>query len=287
MNERTVFTYENVVGKITFEYASPYWITDIRGISSIDVDISKAQGYEQVGTSITAQSVQPRTITIDGALFDPLTLTRAKLLSIFAPQVKSTLTATIDGVQMFLNVVPLKTPEITPGNGIQYFQTQLYAAYPYWQTVESYTSQVAGITPMFKFPFNTGGKWWISRFSGNYYATIQNEGNVPIGFKAVFTANSTLYKPEVYHLGTQKLIRVDKTMAAGERIIVSTLYGDKGVTCIDVSGVETNGFKYLSYLSDLSMALLPGENMIRINAQSNREGLSVRVVAPKGVRSGV
>ena len=81
-----------------------------------------------------------------------------------APQIPATLTIEQNGESWYLDVVPTKTPEVTPGNGVQYFQT-LYAAYPYWRTTASYATQVAGLIAMFKFPFYTDDNWCISKFS--------------------------------------------------------------------------------------------------------------------------
>jgi len=186
-----------------------------------------------------------------------------------------------------LDVVPEKTPEITPGNGVQFFQTRLHAAYPYWRTTASYATQLAGIIALFKFPFFTGGKWWISKHSDNFFTTIDNNGNVPMDFRVVFTARSAIENPELYHMDTGKRILIRKAMTAGERVVVSTIYGQKGVTCISASGEITNGFRYLSVGSDLSMSLIPGPNLLRIDAAYNREGLGARIEAPEGVKSGV
>lgn len=287
MNESTVFVYESAIGKIIFKYDSAFWISEIDGVSSVDVAVSASSGAYQIGTTITEQSVQPKTFTVDGYIFDPVKTNRARLLEVVAPQVPATFTM-IDGAESwYLDVVPEKTPDIAPGNGIQEFQFQLYAAYPYWRTTKEESSQVAGLTPMFQFPFFTGGEWYISKYSENYYTTINNTGNVPIEVQVIFTARAELKNPEIYHTGTGKRIRINKTMTAGERIVVSTIYGKKGVTAYSASGVAENGFKYLDLSSDLSFALVPGENLLRTDASANRAVLSARVVGSKGVKSGV
>jgi len=287
MNENTVFTYENTIGKITFAYNSPFWIMDVDGVSSVEIDISESRSNRQVGASIASQSVQPRSFTVDGAIFEPIASNRERVLAVIAPEVPSTLTVIQNGESWYLDVVPEKTPEITPGNGVQHFQTRLHAEYPYWRSTTSYASQIAGLIAMFKFPFFTGGSWWISKFSDSYFSTVDNKGNVPIEFRVIFTARSALENPELYHVDTGRRIRINKSMIAGERIIVSTIYGKKGVTHISAAGEVTNGFKYLTIDSDLSMTLAPGPNLLRIDATSNREGLGVRIEAPEGVRSGV
>lgn len=287
MNETTRFIYENSIGMVTFERDSSFWIAEIDGVSSVDVDISESRSVRQVGSTISEQSVQPRVIPVDGVIYDPLTANRRRLIDVIAPQVPATLTVLQGGESWYLDVVPQKTPNISPGNGLQNFQMELYAAYPYWRTTASYALQVSGLVAMFKFPFFTGGTWWISKYSDSYFSPVENKGNAPIEFQVVFTAQSQLTNPELYHVESRKKILIRKTMVTGEKVIVSTVYGERGVVAVSTSGVATNGFRLLSVDSDLDMALLPGENLLRIDAAQNREGLSVRIEAPEGVRSGV
>jgi len=287
MDGNTVFTYENKIGKLVFAYNSPLWVSDVDGMSSVEIDIAESRSTMQIGSSITAQSVRPRSFTIDGAIFEPIHANREKLLDILAPQIPATLTITQNGESWFLDVVPEKTPEVSPGEGVQFFQTRLHAAYPYWRTTATYTMQLSGIIAMFKFRFFTGGSWWISKYGDSFFNTIENKGNVPVEFNVIFSARGMVSNPELYHMDTRQRILVRKSMSAGERIIVSTIYGQKGVICISASGEVTNGFRYLSLDSDLSMMLQPGENLLRMDAGSNRENLNVSIDAPEGVRSGV
>lgn len=286
MNENTVFTYESSVGKLVFKYDSPYWITDDGGLSSVEIDIAQSRSAGQIGANNTSQSVKPRSFTLSGVIFEPLSTTRPHLINVVAPQMPATFTIEQDGEAWYMDVVPERTPYISPGNGVQDFQIRLVAAYPYLRSTASYSAQLTGITALFKFPFYTGGKWWISKPSDNYFTEIENKGNVPMDFSVVFSARSAIENPQLYHMDTQKLILLRKAMTAGERIIVSTIYGEKGVICVSAAGEVTNGFRYLSVDSDLSMALIPGKNLLRTDAGSNRNGMHANLVVPKGVKSG-
>lgn len=287
MDQNTVWIYENSIGKITFAWESPYWITMFDGMSSVEVDITQSRGPRQIGATIASQSVRPRSFTLDGCLFDPVGVNRDRLIDIIAPQVPATLTM-VDGAESwYLDVVPEKTPEIEPGLGVQNFQLRLFAAYPYWRTTASYSTQIAGLISMFKFPFYTGGNWWISKYSDSYFRSIENQGNVPLEFKLTFTARAALTNPELYHVDTRQRIAIRKNMVAGERVTVSTVYGERGVIVTAPDGTASNGFRHLTIDSDLSMTLQPGSNLLRIDADINREGLGVRLEAPQGVKSGV
>lgn len=283
----TKFTYTTAIGELVFEYDSAFWVTEIDGISSVDIDVSESRSPGQIGSSITSQSVQPRNFTIDGCIFEPVDSNREKLIDVFAPQVPATLTITSGTQSYFLDVIPTRTPEISLGQGLRNFQVQLRAAYPYWRSTRQYSTQIAGLTALFKFPFYTGGTWWISKYSDNYFRTITNKGNVPIEFNVLFSARSAVVNPELYHMDTRRHILIKKTIMAGEMVLVSTIYGNKGVTITHPDGTTENGFRYLSIDSDLNMALLPGDNLLRMGADQNREGLNIRLQSPEGVRSGV
>jgi hypothetical protein len=240
-----------------------------------------------VGSSVTGQSVQPRQITMEGCLLGPLAGSRRRLIEVMAPGGEARLSVADGEREVWLEVVPLRTPEIGLGEGVQHWQAQLKAAYPYWRTADAYAEPIAGLESRIRLPIFTGGTWMISRYTGSYFKNIPNTGNMPIAFTVVLTARSEVRGPELYHMGARTRIKLMRTMAAGETITVCTQSGKRGVEIRLPDGSQQNGFRYLTLDSDLSMALLPGENLLRLGADTNREGLSARLHAPKGVLSGV
>lgn len=284
-NEGTIFEYENQIGKITFAYDSPFWITDINGVSGPRVDIAQSQGSGQVGSSVTNASILPREPTIDGCIRDAIGFNREKLIEVLAPQVPSALTVKEGAESWCMDVQPIEL-EIAPGTGEQPFQLKLHAAYPNWKSTQAYATMVAGLVPLFTFPFYSGGKWKIAQFSEDYFVPIYNSGNMPIQIKVKFTARSALRNPELLHVESGKLIRINHDMQAGEQIIVSTIYGERGCVFIDLQGKASKQFKMISKASDLTMAILPGDNEFRADA-TPRSGLGVHIYHPEGERSGV
>ena len=75
-------------------------------------------------------------------------------------------------------------------------------------------------------------------------------------------------------------------MSAGDRVLINTEYGRRSVVYTS-DGVSENGLKYTDILSNMSMSLLPGTNTFKYEADANRDGLIVNIIAPKGVRSGI
>ncbi len=290
MNENTIITYENRIGKLIFAYNSPLWIMDYDGMSAVDVALAETESAYQIGSTITNQSVQPRTLSLDGAIFDPLPINRANVIRVFAPRELSRLTVIRQNESWYIDVIPERTPEITPGNGVQYFQARLKAPYPYWRSAEAGANQgisLIGIEPMFSFLFNTGGTWWLSKFTSNYFSEVNNSGNVPIDFRITILAAAEVVNPEIYHVESQTRILLRTTLSTSQKAVISTVYGDKGVDIIDVDGSVSNGFRLLSIDSNLSMQLQPGTNLFRVDAQEGRENMRVRLDLVGGAVSGV
>ena len=86
-------------------------------------------------------------------------------------------------------------------------------------------------------------------------------------------------------MDTGKEFRIIKQMNAGERAIVSTVQNERRVVLVSSAGETENGFKSLLFGSDLSMEIIPGKNTFAIIG--DRSLVSVRLEAPKGVKSGV
>lgn len=288
MDRRTKFIYTTKYGSLTFSENSDFWITDLQGISNVTIETFQSQSPKQIGSTLTGQSIQPRTITIDGCFFGNLVQNRAQIINTFIPGETATLTVVPPvGDKWFITVVPTQTPAIELGEGSQDFQATLFAPYPCWQTVAEQIQEVGQIMPMFKFPHNTAGNWWISRKNNEQYKTIYNDGNIPVGFAIRIFAANDCKGPRIIHTGSGKTIAVNLDFKMGESIYISTVQKQEKITLYKKDGTQINGFRHLSMDSDLTMKLLPGENLLHFDAEENYKNFTFAVIAPKGVKTGV
>lgn len=289
MNRDTLVTYASGGKSIAFfsKPGSVLWITSIVGASGNDVAISEAQGARQTGSTIGSQSVQPKDITVNGAALAAAEANRRGILACVLPGVSGRLTVVQNGESWYIEGVPKRTPDFSDGSIVQAFQFVLHCPYPYWRSTAGGSTQVAGLAKLFRFPCSLAGTWYISKYSESLFTVVENEGALAMEFDAVFTASSEVTDPELYHVERGTYIKLNKVMAAGETITVSTAYGRKGVMLRLADGTLANGFKYLDVGSDLNMQMDPGANTIRCDAANNREGLSVKIIMPKGVVPGI
>lgn len=287
MNKNTIVTYSAGGNSITFAMASVLWITEISGLSGNTVSISETQGAGQVGTTVQAQTVQPKDITIDGAVLQDFEANRRGILACILPGVMGRLSITQNGETWYIDGAPKRTPEFSDGLRPQLFQFVLHCPYPYLRSATDGSNMVAGLTKLFQFPTGLTGTWYISKYSDSLFTTVQNSGTAAMEFDVIFSAMTAVTNPQFFHVEKGTYIKINKVLQAGEKITVSTVYGRKGVTLELADGTKVNGFRYLDIGSDLAMQIDPGDNTIRADAENNREGLLVQVIMPKGTVPGL
>lgn len=276
------FVYDNCTSTIEFSYSSPFWINSVEGLSENDIDISSSQGVSQIGSTVTATSIQSKSITINGTIMGATAEYRKTLLSAVLPGVSGKLYYE----DYYIDCIPSKTPVISNGLGTQEFQIVLFCAYPFWQNVENQEIAFTQKLSLFKFPFSTGFPFKISDFSQSIYKTVNNDGNSESGLIVKFTAVTDVVNPQLLHVDKMKFLKLNYTLKAGETVIINTNAGQKDVT-INKAGVITNAFKYLTVDSDMALTASMGDNLFEILATTNIEGLDAVIELPKGVYVGV
>lgn len=287
MTKDTIITYEAAGKTLLFSALSPLWITGASGLSEIAVDASETQGTGQVGTTRTALTVKPRDVTLNCAVLRDVEENRAYILSCIVPAIPCRLSATQNGETWYLDGDVTETPAFTDGKAMQEFQFSMHFPFPYWRSSETHNTQLAGLTALLRFPRRITGTWKISSYTASLDTIIENTGSVATEIDLELVAVTEVQTPEVRHIESGGFIRLNKTMAAGERAVISTVYGRKGITYYSADGTAQNGFRFLDVLSDLNLQLLAGTNTLRVTAVKNREGLRCTVSAPKGVKAGV
>lgn len=285
MANPVIFLYENALGGlVVFRRGGDCIISDMTSVSSVDTQISEAQGVGQTGATATAASIQPRTLTVNGAVRSPAA--RAALLAAVLPGVSARLTMLAGGERRYLEGIPSKSPDIANNRGVQKFQFSFRCSYPFWRG-EDIATTLAALAPKFSFPCSLAGSWYISRYATSAFAVAENTGNMPAPLTVRFYARTQVIDPEIYHLESGSYIRINATMEIGDEITVSTVYGQKGATRTRPGGEPENVFRLLDIGSDLSMQLRPGTNTYKYDAADGKSGLDVTILAPKGVWAGV
>ncbi|MBN2997578.1 phage tail domain-containing protein, partial [Ruthenibacterium lactatiformans] len=231
------FEYITANNAVSFSEDSDFWITGIDGLSSNEINISETQGVNQIGSTRSSQSVRPRDLTVTGVLFGNLKENRRTLLSCVSPMIPAHFFIHEDGESWYLEGTPKRTPVMEETAEIQQFQFILHCPYPYWRTADDANTLLAGIKALFRFPFYTGGKWYISKYEASAFKRVLNDGDVAIDLTVELKAMAQVQAPEVLLVETGSMLRITKTLQAGESFTISTVYGSKRVIYRHADGV--------------------------------------------------
>ena len=269
-NLSKLFRYVNENGdSVTFDYAGGYLINKPTGIDTVTVSLSQAKGINQTGATIQSKNVQPRPVNVNGYLVgDGQAANKEKLLSVIRPDISGKLYAD----DYYLNVWPTATPSIEPKDWGAQFQFSLLAAYPYWCKDDSASVALAGIEPLFKFPWNISKPYRFGRLKLEQFMNVPNRGQVPVPFTATFAASGDVENPKITNAATGKFLIVNKSLVSGERLAVQITHDRTYVT----SSVDGDCRGALSLKSNL-FQLEVGDNILKPEAKSGLENLQVNI----------
>jgi hypothetical protein len=270
-------TYINSYGdRIDFSAAGGFVVSSKSGFTENSIDVSMSQGVHQIGGTMQGQSIQSKSITINGELVHDAEAKRKHMLECVAPGVEGRL---IYNDEWFIDVVPASTPSIEAGMACAKFQFRLRAAYPYWQSLSKRETYMAWNRPLFSFPWNISdpNPFMFSERNPSRFANIYNGGNVKVPFSVIFRAVSMgVENPSIINIGTLEFIKINRVMNVGE-VITVTNTSERITVTLERGGIVEDIFSWTDINSTFFL-LDKGDNVLKYDADTNAENLDVRVI---------
>ena len=266
-NLSETFKYVNANGEtLIFKYAYGYLISKPNGIDTINVNLSMAQGIDQVGSTFQSATVQARPVTINGVIVGDKARKDA-LMSIVRPDIPGKFYAG----EWFLDVHITATPTVEAKTKLSKFQFSMNAAYPYWQKDNKVSQNLFGVDKLFKFPWNISQPYQFGQLKKEQFMNIANNF-LPVPFTATFTAVDTVENPKITNVKTGDFILINKTLEPGEVIVVENTHGKTFVTS-SVDGSIRGALDLDSSLFRLAV----GDNVLKATADSGLDQLDVQI----------
>ena len=264
------FRYVNESGEsIAFTYSEGFLINKPIGIDTLQVSLSQATGIDQVGATIQSVNIQPRPVTVSGVLVGEFQLqNKERLLSVVRPD----LTAKLYADDYYLNVRPTSTPTIAPSAKFAKFQFSVLAAYPYWQRDSSIRSVLSGLQYMFKFPWNISRPYQFAKLMETQFINVPNHGQLPVPMTVTFFARGDCVNPKLTNVNTGKFMEINKSLVAGERVVVEITHERTYVTS-SVDGDIRGALSLKSTLNRLDV----GDYVLKPDAEEGRKQLEVSI----------
>lgn len=266
--------------------STPDYILDSVDWGTVESAHHSYKYVNQIGVYVTGTSLETRSVTIQGwviADVEAVMTKRKQMLNrFFNPR---------QAVDLFYKDYVLR---FLPNTSVQYsaaiaennevickFKIEGYCPDPLFSKQAESKVTAASTIPMFRFPLiisknpsRPGGVIFGLR-QPSLIVAINNSGAVDVGMKIVFKANGTLYGPSLIDVETQKYFKINKTMQAGEEIMIDTIVGEKKIQG-KLNGVTANYFKYRDFDSEW-LQLKVGDNLFRYDADENVGNLEVYI----------
>lgn len=254
-------------------------VSKIKGLDGVDSDFYETQGVNQDGTSVQKVSIQAQPVVISGEILGKVEPLRQRFYKTFAPKSGGFLYYD----EKYKKRVEVKqSPIISSHCTYGFYQVILHAPYPYWITTDDIRIDLVGLEAMFKFPINYSDPetHMFGKRTAGEFKVVENLGHVPAKWKLILVAKGVVINPSITKVPmydatalpeTVKIGNPSYTMQPGERIYIDTTKKSISVTS-DKNGIITDIFGALDLDSERFLLDL-GENIIRFDADSNKEAL--------------
>lgn len=279
-------TYINGRGEsIAFSHASVFFAEKIEGLNRIRNVIHAINGMGQDGETPVSQRADSREIGVYGAIdaTDPDTIIeyRRRFTRILVPKEKGRLVYEYGDFKRVIECQVMEADVYKAREIYMDFMAEFYCPYPFWREENETRTDIAAWIGNFVFPEPDGLEvpldegMELSYREPSLIVPVYNSGAVTTGMRVVFRAVGSVINPSVLDVNTQKGMKLNTEMQAGDRITVKTGFNEKSVTLYR-DGVETNIFRKRA--ANWSwLQLPPGDTLIRYDADGNIENLEVTI----------
>lgn len=244
---------------------------------------STAKAPGQDGVSIQDATLDPRaiqiTIYVCGDSRDDLYIKSRALQSVFDAKQDGTLLYSNDAGARIIPCRMQYIPTVKDPEGLsQQVLVQLYAPSPYWQDVAETVKTLATWIGDLTFPaaFPASGVEFGHK-AQSLIVNALNPGDVACGTRVELTADASVVNPYLLNIYTKEILRVKRTLTAGETLIINTALGAEAVTLMQ-GRAETDVFNWIDVPDAADfMQLQPGDNYLRYGAESGMDNLEMSV----------
>ncbi|UYO62792.1 phage tail family protein [Acetobacterium wieringae] len=147
---------------------------------------------------------------------------------------------------------------------------------PFWRDLVEQREEIALWFGDFEFDLEiTGEGIEMGHREPSLIVNCLNNGDLETGMRIEFKALASLTNPSLFNVHTREFIKINKTMAAGEVISVSTYFGNKQIIS-KLNGIESNVFYTIDEDSSF-LQLNKGDNLFRYNAETGLDNLEVTI----------
>lgn len=151
------------------------------------------------------------------------------------------------------------------------FEVSLYCNNPMFKKETMIQGVVTSDMPVWHFPWSMPPKGIVMGTRTDYLSlSVENEGNVAIGGRIILIAKGEVVKPTITNVNTGETMTINKTMVAGEKIVVTTIDGkDRGIVGT-LHAVTENYLRYWKF-TNAWFKFQKGTTLIKYETENQSE----------------
>ena len=252
--------------------SSPFLITTVDGLGSPKNEVYTQKSPYQDGVTATHSSLGPRNIVIEGKIMDSNRENRQayrnKLLSVFNPKLDGKLIIDLGNVKRQIDCIVEQAPYFSSKaeRNYQDFSINLIAPNPYWQDINTTQKEIVTWIGGISFPLQLPTQFATA---GPKIINIINSGDVETPIRLEVTGTAT--NPKILKRLTGEFIKVNRTLATDDTLVITTDFGNKRV--------EQNGVNVFNYidLNSTFFSLDVGDNVIELITDDVTDNANIKI----------
>lgn len=277
--ERTLI-YKNHKGDmITFTYKPPFLLSICDGFHETVGTVNSVSSAYGVGTTWNGTSIGQRDLTIKGTITDNIQENRLLLYDMFPLNSEGTLYYYEGDIERKITCLVEKVSIPEKKGFTRDFSISLVCPNPRFSALAATILSMATWTPAFKFklviPKNKGIKFGTKNTTS--MGTTENTTEIDYGMTIKFKANDTVKNPYLFNVTTRDIIQIEKTMSAGDQIIITTHIDNKNVIYKNAVTGEEENINYLIMYGSKYLQVPSGTNTFRSGADSGEDNLETSI----------
>lgn len=277
--ERTLI-YKNHKGDmITFTYKPPFLLSICDGFHETVGTVNSVSSAYGVGTTWNGTSIGQRDLTIKGTITDNIKENRLLLYDMFPLNSEGTLYYYEGDIERKITCLVEKVSIPEKKGFTRDFSISLVCPNPRFSALAATILSMATWTPAFKFklviPKNKGIKFGTKNTTS--MGTTENTTEIDYGMTIKFKANDTVKNPYLFNVTTRDIIQIEKTMSAGDQIIITTHIDNKNVIYKNAVTGEEENINYLIMYGSKYLQVPSGTNTFRSGADSGEDNLETTI----------
>lgn len=277
--ERTLI-YKNHKGDmITFTYKPPFLLSICDGFHETVGTVNSVSSAYGVGTTWNGTSIGQRDLTIKGTITDNIQENRLLLYDMFPLNSEGTLYYYEGDIERKITGLVEKVSIPEKKGFTRDFSISLVCPNPRFSALAATILSMATWTPAFKFklviPKNKGIKFGTKNTTS--MGTTENTTEIDYGMTIKFKANDTVKNPYLFNVTTRDIIQIEKTMSAGDQIIITTHIDNKNVIYKNAVTGEEENINYLIMYGSKYLQVPSGTNTFRSGADSGEDNLETTI----------